>query len=498
MTKTLCLSPVLSCLAMTLCLFFLGGQVMAGSQGSAGTARNVAVRGGELDGLLEDFDLPPEDGNGLEDFLSDFDTTDPSFEGGVVSTVENRLDWIDWLRLSGTAGVSAAVNLISHYTAPDQYDLKGLSRLRGELDLSADLNLMKSWRAKISGHGFYDLSYSLHGRRHYTNQMLGNYEDEIYLDETWIRGSLLPDLDLQFGRQIVVWGKSDNLRVTDIINPMDMREPGMTDIEYLRLPVTMTRLDYAMDNWNLTGLLVHEIRFNKEPKFGSDFYSPSAPQQGEDKPSCSLDNQEYGLALIGGFSGWDLGFYLAQVFDDRAHLASVAGGDLQRRHSRVNMAGAAVNLAQGNWLFKSEVAWLDGLVYSAAPHKDNSRLDILMGAEYSGFTDITVSLEAVNRYLIDFDSTLTQGYENLSKNNFQWAMRISRAFMHERLEVVFLALLYGEHAQEGAIERLEFTYEITDQWEAASGLVLYQGGKDPALEKMADNDRLFVQIKYAF
>ena len=36
----------------------------------------------------------------------------------------------------------------------------------------------------------------------------------------------------------------DNLRVTDVLNPMDLRVPGLTDIDDLRLPVTMIKLDY--------------------------------------------------------------------------------------------------------------------------------------------------------------------------------------------------------------------------------------------------------------
>ena len=48
----------------------------------------------------------------------------------------------------------------------------------------------------------------------------------------------------KLGRQIVNWGRSDTVRVLDVINPLDNREPGLVDIEDLRLPVTMARVDY--------------------------------------------------------------------------------------------------------------------------------------------------------------------------------------------------------------------------------------------------------------
>ena len=69
------------------------------------------------------------------------------------------------------------------------------------------------------------------------------------------------NFDLKAGRQIVVWGRMDNIRVNDVLNPLDLRIPGLTDIEDLRLPVFMTRVDYYLANIALTGYLIHERRY---------------------------------------------------------------------------------------------------------------------------------------------------------------------------------------------------------------------------------------------
>ena len=119
---------------------------------------------------------------------------------------------------------------------------------------------------------------------------------------TYIQGSLTKSLDVKIGRQIVVWGKSDNIRVTDVLNPLDIREPGLTDIEDLRLPVTMSRLDYYIGDWSLTGIAIHEIRFNKRPEYGSDFYPGSQPPPHEDKPDHCGNNTEYAVAINTAFS----------------------------------------------------------------------------------------------------------------------------------------------------------------------------------------------------
>ncbi|MCG8334598.1 MAG: hypothetical protein MJE63_08780, partial [Proteobacteria bacterium] len=330
------------------------------------------------------------------------------------------------------------------------------------------------------------------------SQILDKYEHEMRLGEIWIRGDLSSDLEIQFGRQIVVWGKSDNIRITDVINPLDMREPGMTDIEDLRLPVTMTRLDYSLDTWSLTGLIIHETRFNELPDYGSDYYPSDIHLSNEQKPVFSLDNQEFGLALNGIFNGWDLSIYGARLFDNQYYINRKKNESLEYQHNRINMLGGAVNAAYGNWLLKSETAFFDRLVFDLLPENRYARLDFLLGVEYSGFNNTTISLEAANRHILDYDESLNTMPGKKSENDFQWALRITRNFWHERLSSTLLANVYDALGQNGAAERLEFSYDLNDSWKFTSGLVLYHGGNNAYYERIKNNDRLFVQLKYSF
>jgi len=70
------------------------------------------------------------------------------------------------------------------------------------------------------------------------------------------------------------------------------------------------------------------------------------------------------------------------------------------------MFGAAFNQALGNWLLKSEVAYIDGFEFFNSPGKDYSRTDVLAGVEYSGFKDTTLSIEVADRQINDFDEAL--------------------------------------------------------------------------------------------
>ena len=65
----------------------------------------------------------------------------------------------------------------------------------------------------LSGSDSHDFICRIHGRDHYTREVLDDYESEVDLRKAYIQGKILKNLDIKAGRQIVVWGKSDNIRM---------------------------------------------------------------------------------------------------------------------------------------------------------------------------------------------------------------------------------------------------------------------------------------------
>ncbi len=297
--------------------------------------------------------------------------------------------------------------------------------------------------------------------------------------------------------------------MTDILNPIDQREPGMTDIEHLRLPVVMTKLDYYLGDWTFSGMAIHEIRFNEEPSFGSDFYPFDRPLPDEEHISDSWDNTEWAASISAVLPGWDLAFYYADVYEDTAYLhlkrVNVIGPPpfppivqpiFERRHARITMIGTAADVALGNWLIKGEAAWLDGFRFFTVPDKTFSRTDILLGVEYTGFDDTTISLEVANRHYNNFDSRLEEDPDREKEDRVQTAFRITRTFWNETLTLSMLASVYGLSAEDGAFERLWAEYDFNDAIVLAAGVVLYQSG-DLFID-IEDNNRVFMDVTYNF
>jgi len=494
-----------------LLLIFIVGGLIVGSP-----LITLASEDAALEEVLEGFDddAGRQEGDALDDVLEGFEDESSSGDtvsaSGAVDADEESTDKYPTFSIGGSAKIRAFYNYAKDPPEQTETDWRGISSLRGDLLLEAESKLGESWRAKVSLWGYYDLIYDLRGYDEYTDEVIETHVKDLELRDTYIQGSLLPSLDIKVGRQIVVWGKSDNLRVCDVLNPLYLREVGMTDIRDLRLPVTMARMDYYWSNWNVSAMVIPEIRFNDLPVYGGDYYAQDAPFPEEEVPESGIENMEYALALNGIFSGWDVAFYFADIYDDvpYLYLASVdlvSPGpppvyqpNLVLKHARLTLFGAAWNLALGNWLIKAEAAHIQGLKYYTSPDETYSRTDILAGIEYAGFRQMTIGIEALNRHIHDYEDVLEDPPTSVQQNEPQYAARLTKDWLHDTLTLTLLASAFGVDFLSGSFERIALEYDLTDNFIVNGGLVLYQSGDKPEFEDIGDSDRIFLEFKYSF
>ncbi len=466
-----------------------------------------------LDGFDDDAAAAEDDA--IQDVMEGFDD-DPAANDTQAAASDDQLpsnqptSAYPTLSIGGAARLRAFYNLAKDAPEEGETDWRGVSSLRGDLLLEAVSKLSESWQAKLTLWGYYDAIFDIQGQDEYTDEVIDTHAYNLELRDTYIQGNLTRNMDLKVGRQIVVWGKSDNLRVCDVLNPLYLRELGMTDIRDLRLPVTMARVDYYWSNWNVSGMAIPEIRFNDMPVYGGDYYFQDASLPQEEVPEDGIENMEYAVALNGIFSGWDIAFYYADIYDDAPYLylesvdlvtpgpPPIYQPNLVLKHARLDMFGAAWNMALGNWLIKTETAYFQGLMYFNTPDETYARTDIMFGIEYSGFRDMTISVEVLNRHLHDYDEALEELPTAVEENEAQYAARLTKDWLHETLTLTLLASAYGVDFLSGSFERIALAYDLTDNFMVNGGLVLYQSGDKPEFEDIGDSDRIFLELKYSF
>ena len=401
--------------------------------------------------------------------------------------------------LSGDLAFKSSAGFKQHKV--DGVEYSGINQAQTSLYLQLDTKLSDSWKMRVSANMYYDAIYDIYSHNNYRDGVEDEYRTDLQLTDTYIQGKITSSLDLKIGRQIVVWGKSDSIRITDIINPLDNRLPGMTDIEDLRLSVGMAKLDYYLGDWNFSFMAIGESRIMIEAPSRSEYFPvdsifTGAPDPFSDlkTPNSSLDNMQYAFAANGTFSGWDLSFYAAHVLDQKWHFDFLQG---TREVNKIDMIGSALNIAVGSWLFKSEVAYLSGIAYNTTTDEKN-RLDILLGFDYMGIRDTTISLEVANKHIFDYEVQMKNQSDFVDKDEMQTAIRVTRSFSNDTINATALLSIFGSSWENGGFGRVWVEYELADALNANFGIVDYIGGDKPMMEAIKNSDRVFADITYSF
>jgi len=390
----------------------------------------------------------------------------------------------------------------------DPVDYSGINQAQASSYLQLDYKLNSDWKMRVSGDAFYDAIYDIRTENNYNQKTLDAYKTQLRFDDVYLQGRLSKDIDLKIGRQIVVWGKSDSIRVTDVINPLDNRLPGMTDIEDLRLSTTMAKFDYYLGSWNFSAMAIAESRIFLEAAPRSEFFPvdsifPVAPSPFIElkQPDNSLDNMQYALAANGIFSGWDLSFYGADVLDSKWYI----NPESQKREvTKIQMLGSAANIVTGSFLFKSEVALLNGIKYNSTTD-DKQRFDALIGVDYMGIKDSVLSLEVANRHIFDYESQMGSVYlkpDYVQEDEVQTAIRLTRSFENDSINTTVLLSMFGHNWQYGGFFRASVEYDVMDAVVANLGVINYLSAAKPEDKPFADaisnNDKIYADITYSF
>ena len=440
-----------------------------------------------------------------DDVLSGFDDEEDEYETSEDS--ESLAIEGSWSSLYGSTGLNLSYSYVKELPADKtEADWSGLTKVQPFLSLTWDAKLGENWKTRISGKAFYDVAYGMKERKNYSKEVLNELEKEAEFREVYLDGSPLRSLDIRFGKQIVAWGVANNLRVVDVLNPTDDREFGMTDLEDIRLPINMTKLDYYIGDLKLEAVAVHEIKFNKSAPFGSDF-NPSTQKINEVIPESSAENTEYGLALIGTFSGWDASLHWAQYFDDTAHFKITkvtfipglgAVPTLEQRHSRLTMGGATLSIPSGNFIWKAEAAKLQGMEFALVTDKTFSRTDVLVGSEYSGWSDTSLTLEFGVQHLNDFDVKLEESPDSQLEDRIATTVSFMQDYINQTLHLSLVGMMIGKSGQDGGLNRMSLEYDVMDAFSVTGGVMLYQPGENAYFQSLNENDRIFFEVRYSF
>lgn len=174
-----------------------------------------------------------------------------------------------------------------------------------------------------------------------------------------------PSYTLQVGRQQIVWGKADGLRLLDVVNPLDLRELILDDYTDRRIPLWMVNAELFRGDQSLQVLVIPDLDFDRLPVPGGEFFpadslspTPTIPLvRAFDGPGESPRNWEYGLKWGTLWGRLDLTFNALYGWNNSPvpELRAGPGGlEVKPRAARSRLFGLSGDLPLGAAVLRFE------------------------------------------------------------------------------------------------------------------------------------------------
>lgn len=333
---------------------------------------------------------------------------------------------------------------------------------------------------------------------------------EFYL-ETSIGRTLLT-----IGKQQIVWGKADGLKVLDVVNPQQWREFILDDFEQSRIPLWSINGEIPIGDVTLQLVWIpdqtyHDFAHNGDLyNFTSPLLVPQPPpgvnlvMQPEVLPDSTIGDADGGVRLSTFWRGWDLTLNYLYHYDDRPVLIrqlsmSPAGpvATVTPRYKRSHLTGVTFSSAFGDLTLRGEVGYSSDRYISTNDTADadgvvnTGELAYVIGLDWFGLSDTLISAQLFQSYLGDHSPGMIR-----EESETTVTLLLRRDFLNETVTAEIL-LLHNFDLDDG-LARPEVTYRFTDAITLSLGADLFYGDERGLFGQFDRQDRVVSSIELSF
>ena len=463
--------------------------------------------------------------------------------GNVASSSEAQKDnqpdggnsFLSDLQLSGYLKNESAYR----YRTP-----RSITKIRNIAYLNAKYPYSPRLKFNFSGWAYYDMAYDLFDYDTIAARFERNSSEPLAFLVTLPREKdasgvairelyadmYLGDLDVRLGKQFVVWGVLEGVRITDEINPMDFRELILPDLLDYRIPLWMAKLDYYRPEASYQVLWIPDIRFHKPAPPGSEWELLQEVPGTRYPQSFKYENSEFGFKVNTNLWDTELAFSYFYTWDDfpvifrHVLLDQSIEPQFFSTYTRLSMYGATFVKQIGAQILKGEVAYVTGKYFAATNVDENHDGWLDKNGEFKrehirwglgmdfNWRGADISPSVVQWIILNYHPAIIQDQFDTGINLFV------RKEYPESSIIFSLLAIYLVNLEEVYLKP-KWTFRITDHFQVATGLDMFFGrasqfGVSGVLDSLGnvavpeqraqflgnfhDNDRVFFEFKYAF
>jgi Protein of unknown function (DUF1302) len=336
---------------------------------------------------------------------------------------------------------------------------------------------------------------------------------ELYLDSEWLGAYW------RLGKQQVVWGQADGLKVLDVVTPQSFQEFILDDFDDSRIPLWMVNVEIPLnDDSNLQLLWIPDTSYHELAESGSAFQisSPlrvptppsnqvitSASIDSIDKPSHWLKDSDIGIRLSSFWNGWDLTanyFYHYRDFAVQYQQLKDQHFSVSAEYQRSHLLGLTASNAFGDFTLRTEAGWYsDSYQLSSDITEGKARQGIqqsgefssVLGIDWQGLTDTFISAQWFQSYLTDYQSDIKRDRQQQTLT-----LLAERHFANE----TWTAKVQGQYSlnQHDQLWRFKLSHMLLSSLELWLAADLFSGDDEGLYGQFDQQDRLLIGFEWGF
>ncbi len=315
----------------------------------------------------------------------------------------------------------------------------------------------------------------------------------------------------RLGKQQVVWGEADGLKLLDVVNPQSYREFILDDFDDSRIPLWMVNAEHVLPDDSVVQILwipdstTHDLAPRHSPfRFTSPLLVPQASSsvnvQVEDPqaPSRLVKDSDVALRLARFWEGWDYTLnYLYHTVDEPVLRTRVtaSGARVRADYERSHLIGGSASTAIDNWILRLELAYeTDRYHRSTNPVPGVVKANqwgSVVGLDFQGWSDQLVSLQWFqSRILGHSDQIVKAAREDVL--TLLWEHR----FINDTLKIR-ASNLYSLDRHDGLV-RAKLSYNLQSNLDVYVGADRFYGSQTGLFGQFDQADRIVAGLEWGF
>ncbi len=321
---------------------------------------------------------------------------------------------------------------------------------------------------------------------------------------------------LTLGKQQVVWGKADGLKVLDVVNPQEWREFILDDFDESRIPLWTVNAEIPINDVTLQLLWIPDQTYHAfaqrgdQYQFTSPLLVPQPPVgvdvifSAEERPNNTLQDADWGARLSAFWNGWDLTFNYLYHYNDQPVLyrqlsmtTSEPVATITPRYERSHLIGTTFSNAFGDLTLRGEVGYSLDRYISTNDAADSdgvvktNELAYVIGLDWFGVSDTLLSMQL-------FQSRLDNATPGMLRDEQETTLTFlaRHDFMNETLSTELL-WIHNTDFDDG-VARPRVTYQINDEITAGVGADIFYGDPDGLFGQFKKHDRVITSIEASY